>query len=504
MFKLPRVFVENKTGVDLALDKVSGLGVCWVEADASNLSSMKTGDILLRVYESPLELTADTFYRGGELCPNIYFALLLDELVQLPEDFEIKSNLLYVGGKECGRQMIVNWFRFIINDYQSKTNAGILQTLIDSAPDMIWFKDLAEYHVGLNKAFCKVVGKKREDCINQQHPEIWDTSREDYKKDDFVCRKTEQEVIEAGHTLPFEEVVDKGDEVIHLDTYKTPLRDCYGALIGTCGIGRDKTEEHKMSRRLETVLGAVPFPLFVCDTDYGITDMNSSASALVSGYGSAFSNYKVWKDLFLHKDGGAKHTNDAIYIYNEGLNTRYFSVYEEEIIGAEERHIGYVCILIDVTYERICNDLLDKAAYYDYLTDTKNRRCFYEELASYRGKEISLVYLDLDHFKEINDSCGHDMGDEVLRRCLGILKKVFGKEKVYRIGGDEFTIIVEGSNEESVRRGLEVVKDNIRAMAPENIPLDVSFGISHTTDLQDIDAFIKVSDKMMYKAKGSR
>jgi diguanylate cyclase (GGDEF)-like protein len=179
-------------------------------------------------------------------------------------------------------------------------------------------------------------------------------------------------------------------------------------------------------------------------------------------------------------------------------------VYEEEIIGAEQRHIGYVCILIDVTYERICSDLLDKAAYYDYLTDTKNRRCFYEELVAYKGKEISLIYLDLDHFKEINDTCGHDMGDAVLCKCLGVLKQVFGKDSVYRIGGDEFTIIIEGSDDEAIKRGLEVVKDNIRAMAPEHIALDISFGISHTTDLQDIDAFIEISDKMMYKAKGER
>lgn len=504
MFRLPRVFVENRAGVELPWGKIKDMNICWVELTNSTQNQMRTGDILLRIYSNPGELLLDTFYRGGELCPNVYFVLLLGELVQLPESFEIKQNLIYVGTKGCEAFVFRNWFEQISNDYRVKTYAKVMQTLVDSVPDMLWIKDNAEYHVMVNQTFCNVVGKRWEECWNKQHPEIWDIPREEYLSDDFVCRKTEREVLKAGKTLKFEETVSKDGKNIYLETYKTPLTDCYGVSIGTCGVGRNVTETRRNVRRLATVISAVPFPIFICDKDYKIMDMNVPASTLIGGYGTTFSSYQIWRDLFLRREQQSKHTNDMIYTYSEGASLRYFSAYEEKILDTVGEHIGYVCILIDVTYERICNDMLDKAAYYDYLTNAKNRRCFYEELGNHIGKEVDLIYFDLDHFKEINDLYGHDKGDEVLRKCHGVLKDVFGKDCVYRIGGDEFTVILTDTPKEVLQSKLVEVKDRIRSYALEKVALDISFGISHTRDLQDVEAFIRESDNMMYKAKGAR
>jgi diguanylate cyclase (GGDEF)-like protein len=182
----------------------------------------------------------------------------------------------------------------------------------------------------------------------------------------------------------------------------------------------------------------------------------------------------------------------------------YYSVYEQQIIDPAGKHVGYLCFLIDVTYERICQSIMDKAAFYDYLTDTKNRRCFYEDLKGYVGKALNLIYFDLDRFKSVNDLYGHDAGDKVLKDCLQTLKDSFGENHVYRIGGDEFTVIATDVSDFELRRRLENIKDRIRLMGREGAEIDISFGIAKTDALQDVDAFIRESDQMMYKAKGVR
>jgi diguanylate cyclase (GGDEF)-like protein len=356
----------------------------------------------------------------------------------------------------------------------------------------------------LNKAFCEMVGKTYDECNNKLHPDIWNSSPEEYASDDFVCRKTEKAVIEAGTTLEFDESVEKNGEIIQLKTYKTPLRDYYDNLIGTCGIGRDMTRALVAEHKVSTLLASIPFPILICDTDFGIQKTNSCADRLLSGFGTHIPNYKAWKDLFLCHDTLAKNTDDTVYTYMRGQEITYYSVYEEKIISPSGKHVGWLCFLIDITYERICQNIMNKAVSYDYLTDTKNRRCFYEDLSTYKGRPVCLIYFDLDHFKAVNDTYGHDAGDRVLKDCLAVLKETFGADNVYRIGGDEFTVIASAMDDSELHRRLEDVKDRVRDMDKPGVGLDVSFGISRTEALLDVDTFIRESDQMMYKAKGDR
>ena len=513
MLRLPLVYVDNRTTAvlpfpeedgTLLFDESEQINMSVISADSTSLSLMERGDALLRLYSTVRDLASDSLYLGGDLCNNCYFVLLTEKPPVFPENFVVKPNLLYVGLLGMEQVLFKNWLRQIANDYTAHTYEKVLQTFIDSAPDMVWFKDINEYHMGLNKAFCDVVGKSYDLCINKQHPEIWDSSPEEYAKDDFICRKTEQAVIAAGKTLEFDESVEKNGDVMQLRTYKTPLKDCYGSLIGTCGIGRDMTRVKLAEHKVSTLLRAIPFPILICDTKFEIQKMNPCADRLLGGYGTTMTNYLVWKDLFLHPDPYAKNTDDTIYTYSRGQEIVYYSVYEQQIIDPAGKHIGHLCFLIDVTYERICQSIMDKAAFYDYLTDTKNRRCFYEDLKGYVGKALSLIYFDLDRFKSMNDLYGHDAGDKVLKDCLQTLKDSFGENHVYRIGGDEFTVIATDVSDLELRRRLENIKDRIRLMGREGAEIDISFGIAKTDALQDVDAFIRESDQMMYRAKGVR
>lgn len=82
-----------------------------------------------------------------------------------------------------------------------------LDTTIDSIPDMVWFKAKDGTHVKVNKAFCHTVGKTREDVTGKDHCYIWDVSREDFERGEFVCRETEELVMQRRATCQFTEKV---------------------------------------------------------------------------------------------------------------------------------------------------------------------------------------------------------------------------------------------------------------------------------------------------------
>lgn len=156
---------------------------------------------------------------------------------------------------------------------------------------------------------------------------------------------------------------------------------------------------------------------------------------------------------------------------------------------------------------------LTHLAHHDPLTDLPNRLLFEDRLKqaiakARRAQETAaLLFFDLDHFKEINDSLGHSIGDLVLCEVGQRLRTlVRGSDTVARLGGDEFVIILEQvDGEEGV---AEVARKVVQAMAfplavaGREITLTGSIGISlYPDDGVDVDALMKTADDAMYRAK---
>lgn len=123
--------------------------------------------------------------------------------------------------------------------WQTKT---YLDTAINSVPHMIWYKDKTGAHMKVNDFFCKTVNKTMEQIKGRGHYYIWDIQPDEYAKGEFICMESEFEVMDKRETCIFDEDVKIGDEMRKLKTYKSPLFDLDGSVMGTVGVALDVTD----------------------------------------------------------------------------------------------------------------------------------------------------------------------------------------------------------------------------------------------------------------------
>ena len=157
---------------------------------------------------------------------------------------------------------------------------------------------------------------------------------------------------------------------------------------------------------------------------------------------------------------------------------------------------------------------LHKQAIYDGLTKVFNRReimrILKEEFhrAQRTNQPLSIIMLDIDHFKKVNDTYGHPAGDEVLVEITSrIIKALRAYDKIGRYGGEEFIIILPHNSLKSVKKVAERMRKNISQKSIQTsagpLKLYVSLGCTSTENIEanSAEMMIKISDKALYKAK---
>ena len=164
---------------------------------------------------------------------------------------------------------------------------------------------------------------------------------------------------------------------------------------------------------------------------------------------------------------------------------------------------------------QIQKDILDWKANHDYLTSLPNRVLFYDRLnqsikqAKRDKHKLALFFLDLDHFKEVNDTFGHEVGDLLLKHVSSTMKAIIRNEDTLsRLGGDEFTIIVKNL---SIAQDAQILAQKIVDFLSQpleinghKINISCSLGISiYPQDAIDYENLIKCADDAMYKAKAN-
>jgi diguanylate cyclase (GGDEF)-like protein/PAS domain S-box-containing protein len=182
------------------------------------------------------------------------------------------------------------------------------------------------------------------------------------------------------------------------------------------------------------------------------------------------------------------------------------------VLDEQERIINYIGINRDISQHKEAEAHIHQLAYYDALTALPNRFLFNDRIeqaishARREGHPIALMFLDLDRFKNINDSLGHRIGDSVLIETARRLKKIKrGEDTVSRLGGDEFTLLLPGTDSDGA---AHVAKNIIRTISePYHISqhellITPSIGICiYPNDGDSAEILIQNADSAMYRAK---
>lgn len=277
-------------------------------------------------------------------------------------------------------------------------NRNYLDSMINSVPHMIWYKDKEGAHIKVNDFFCKTVNKTMEQIEGRGHYYIWDINPEEYAKGEFICMESEYEVMEKRETCVFDENVKIGDSMRQLKTYKSPLFDLDGSVMGTVGVA------------------------------------------------------------------------------------------------------------IDVTQERLYEQMIIKNANTDFLTGLYNRRYVYEYIEQMEEGHLTIFCIDLNKFKSINDIYGHQEGDRVLVLTADVLQKCLPESLIARTGGDEFLIVMPGEHTEQeieeTRKMIERQIDKAYAAEEHFRTISASVGAAHSAcGKAAFDLLVGEADALMYREK---
>lgn len=224
---------------------------------------------------------------------------------------------------------------------------------------------------------------------------------------------------------------------------------------------------------------------------------------------------RAWNSIFAAIDGTqAAHKLEYRMLHKDG-SIRWIldqaKVMQRDANGKATRMCG---THTDITQRKLLEEELRRQAHIDYLTGVHNRRHFMERAeqelrrASRYGKALSLLMLDIDHFKEINDRYGHKIGDTVLKTLADLCHTTLREVDILgRLGGEEFAVLLPETDQPSAIDAAERLRDTLsKARIPlaEGLPVtfSVSIGVSSMSSPDNnIDVLLNAADKALYQAK---
>lgn len=173
----------------------------------------------------------------------------------------------------------------------------------------------------------------------------------------------------------------------------------------------------------------------------------------------------------------------------------------------DERRVGTMAVFTDITERKRTEEKLRYMSIHDSLTGLYNRGYFEEEMARLeRGRQypISVVMVDIDDLKVINDTRGHEAGDDTLRQSSDVLRKIFRADDVIaRIGGDEFAVLLPKADVHVVQSAMERMRREIELhnIEYQENPLSLSLGSATIHPGESLTSALRIADKQMYQEK---
>lgn len=323
-----------------------------------------------------------------------------------------------------------------------------------------------------------------------------------------------------------------GREIV-LETRGMPIFDELGKLVGYRGIDRDITERKQTERylreseqRFRELIEHLPnTPIQGYDQSRRVIYWNE-ASAKVYGYRAEEALGRQLEDLIIpdamraevveavrawHEEGREIPAGELWLKRKDGSLVPVFS--SHVMLRKDTDNPEMFCIDIDLTEQKRAQQELERMARYDWLTDLPNRHLFEREMekriveAERFGQRFAVLFIDLDRFKQVNDTWGHEYGDLLLRQVAERLKVIIRRYDVLaRFGGDEFILILSplGDDREAATLAEKILHEFERRfdLNGHSASVGASIGISRfPDDGRSGGELLQNADIAMYRAK---
>ena len=403
-----------------------------------------------------------------------------------------------------------------------------LRAILNNSPYLTWLKDTSGHYIMINKAFAdylrlenfqQAAGKTDFDL----HPK---ELAEKYRADDI-------EVMASRKQKHTEECGFDRNKFHCVESYKTPVIDSEGKVLGTVGFARDITARKQIETALR--ISAVAFEAqeamvitdpkgvilqinraFTESTGYTVEEAIGKTPRLLKSNRHDESFYQeMWKNLLLNSSWQGeiwdRRKNGEIY-------PKWLTISAVKDDNGITTH--YVGSHFDITERKLAEEQIKNLAFYDPLTCLPNRRLLLDRLqqaltfCERSGRKGALLFIDLDNFKTLNDTLGHNIGDLLLQQVAQRLEScVRVGDTVARLGGDEFVVLLESLSKETLEAAAQAEGIGEKILACLNQPYFLgkhehhntpSIGITLFNELEHaVEDLFKQADLAMYQAKKS-
>lgn len=400
-----------------------------------------------------------------------------------------------------------------------------LRSIIQAEPECIKTVDVAGCLLEMNPAglamieadnFAQVSGAQVLDLVAPEHRQAFS---------DFHTR------VLSGETLQLEfEIIGLKGSRRWMETHAVPMKDAQGNMM-QLAISRDITQrkEDENQLRVAAIIFESQEGMMVTDANTHILRVNKAFTD-ITGYTA---KEVIGKTPQFLKSG--RH-NPAFYaelwdsisntdewegeIWNRRKNGEEYPQYLmiKAVKDKDAKVTHYVGTLTDITHRKVAAEKIEHLAFYDPLTGLPNRQLLHDRLkpalanSNRTGLHGALLFIDLDNFKALNDTLGHDMGDLLLQQVAErLLSCVREGDTVARLGGDEFVIMLEDLNanileaikqaEHVAEKVLGIINQPFR-LRDHNYINTPSIGIAlFRGQTESVDQLLKHADIAMYQAK---
>jgi diguanylate cyclase (GGDEF)-like protein/PAS domain S-box-containing protein len=405
-----------------------------------------------------------------------------------------------------------------------------LKATLDAIPDLVWLKDVDGRFLSCNPKLEKYFGASEAQIVGRTDYDFVDRQLAD------VFRENDRKAMEVNRSRANEEWLTFATDGYRglFETVKTPMRDRGGQLIGVLGIARDITARYRAEKtarisrtRLRVALQATQIAIWEWDIK---RDRWYASRVYYTGLGytpgAGRGNTEVWMERVHPEDRprvratieAVLRGDSEVYEYEARLRHSDGSYRWTSARGKATAHDSQgkatrmVGVRMDITDKKKAEERIQRLAHYDTLTALPNRALLTERMSdvlalALAGREsLAVLVLDIDKFKNINDTFGHSIGDELL---LEVAKRIQSlareADMVARIGGDTFVMVLsEAKAQQAARtaqRLLDAMSTPFRTRQLEFV-VTPSIGIAlFPTHGMDLDALLKCADAAMHRAK---